>query len=142
MRGNSSSNNTDHSSLENSENERSSSFFKIGDFDTKDVIKQIGKRARENRDETEEIKIRLTKNEALAIMEYARQCDESVSDLIRKCVIREATLADGYGADDRSYDYSIKFPSQSPYSKRRERKLTEENCNKIRDILGWKKIRL
>ena len=104
----------------------------------------IGKLARENNspEGTELLVVRLTKKEALAIREYASQCGETIPDLMRKAIIREATLADGYGADDEVYRYSMKLPSDQSHSIRKEQDIVQENCNKIRSILGWTNIKL
>ena len=105
----------------------------------------IGKLARENNSPSEGselLVVRLTKKEALAIREYASQCGETIPDLIRKAMIREATLADGYGVDDEVYRYSIKLPSGQSHSIRKEQDIVQENCNKIRSILGWTSIKL
>ncbi len=90
----------------------------------------------------ESIAVQLTIEEALAIREYARQCGETVSDLIRKAVLRQATLADGYGSDDAEYDYCYELPTGKSLSQLQETKLVEQNCNHIRSILGWTKIKI
>lgn len=82
----------------------------------------------------------LSQKELEAIREYANLCGETISDLIRKALIREATLADGYGTDDPSYEYQMATSSKLVRSK--EHKIIEENYNKIRKILGWQEIRL
>jgi hypothetical protein len=86
------------------------------------------------------ITVKLNKKEMDAIKEYASQCGESIPDLVRKSLIRDATLADGYGAGDHGYDFSMKVPQKM--SARSESKATEKNYNKIRRIMGWKEIRL
>lgn len=84
--------------------------------------------------------IPLTESEEAAIREYARLCGESIADLVRKVVIRDATLADGFGSDDPFYDYDVMLPDQlSPNARR---KLVEERYNKNRALLGWRSIRL
>jgi negative regulator of replication initiation len=82
----------------------------------------------------------LSQKELDAIREYANLCGESISDLVRKALIREVTLADGYGADDPQYDYQMAVPGSSMRSK--EHKIIQDNYNKIRKILGWREIRL
>jgi glutathionyl-hydroquinone reductase len=82
----------------------------------------------------------LSQKELDAIREYANLCGETISDLVRKALIREATLADGYGADDPAYEYQMGVPSKDVRSK--ERKIIQENYNKIRRILGWQEIKL
>lgn len=82
--------------------------------------------------------------EATAIKEYAKSCGESLPELIRKALIREATLADGFGADDPQYEYRFKLPvdiDTASFSDTRMRKLVEDNYNHIRSILGWRRIK-
>ena len=86
------------------------------------------------------ITIELNHKELDAIREYANQCGESISELARKSLIREATLADGYGADDPQYEYQMEVPAKSLKSK--EYVIIQENYNRIRRILGWREIRI
>jgi len=86
------------------------------------------------------IKIELTEKEMDAIAEYARQCGESISNLVRKLVIRDATLADGYGADDPSYDFRVLMPLENSASG--DRRWLQDSSNCVRRILGWKEIQL
>lgn len=86
------------------------------------------------------ITIELNDKELDAIREYANQCGETISELARKALIREATLADGYGADDPQYEYHMEVPSKSLRSK--EHVIIQTNYNKIRRILGWAEIKL
>jgi hypothetical protein len=81
----------------------------------------------------------LSQKELEALREYASLCGETISELVRKSLIREITLADGYGADDPQYEYQI---TVSTRSKSREHQIIQENYNKIRRILGWKEIKL
>lgn len=82
----------------------------------------------------------LSQKELDAIREYANLCGESISDLVRKALIREATLADGYGTDDPQYEYQMAVPGKSLRSN--EHKIIQANYNKIRKILGWREIKL
>lgn len=82
----------------------------------------------------------LSQKELDAIREYANLCGESISDLVRKALIREVTLADGYGTDDPQYEYQMAVPGRSMRNK--EHKIIQDNYNKIRRILGWKEIKL
>ena len=75
-----------------------------------------------------------------AAAEFARQCGESVPELMRKLIIRDATLADGYGADDCSYNFGLKLDLEGSTST--DRKNIEQSYNRVRRILGWKEIRL
>lgn len=73
-----------------------------------------------------------------AVAEFARQCGESVPDLFRKLVIRDATLADGYGADDPSYDFRVILPLDDRALS--DTQVLEFGYNRVRRILGWKEI--
>jgi hypothetical protein len=86
------------------------------------------------------ISAELTQKELEAIREYANLCGETISDLVRKALIREITLADGYGADDPQYEYGMAVPAMGVRST--DHKIIQANYNKIRKILGWKEIKL
>ena len=86
------------------------------------------------------ITIELTHKELNAVREYANQCGETISELARKALIREATLADGYGSDDPQYEYQMMIPDEA--SKSKENTIIQENYNRIRRILGWREITL
>jgi hypothetical protein len=86
------------------------------------------------------ITVKVTEQELCAISEFATQCGESISELMRKSVIRNVTLADGYGQLDPSYDFRMKMPPNCPASVQRQ--ITESNYNKIRHIMGMKRIKL
>jgi hypothetical protein len=75
-----------------------------------------------------------------AAEEFARQCGESVPDLMRKLIIRDATLADGYGADDSSYDFKMALPLEGRGPS--DRDAMERTYNKVRRILGWSEVQL
>jgi hypothetical protein len=84
------------------------------------------------------IKVDLNDKEMDAVAEFARQCGETIPDLMRKLVIRDATLADGYGADDSSYEFKMILPIEGrAYS---DREIIERSYNRVRRILGWKEI--
>lgn len=84
------------------------------------------------------IKVELSEKELDAVAEFARLCGESIPDLMRKLAIRDATLADGYGADDSSYDFRMILPVERRASSDRE--VIERSYNRVRRILGWKEI--
>jgi hypothetical protein len=84
------------------------------------------------------IKVELSEKELDAVAEFARLCGESIPDLMRKLAIRDATLADGYGADDSSYDFRMILPVEGHASSDRE--VIERSYNRVRRILGWKEI--
>jgi len=86
------------------------------------------------------IKVDLNEKEFRAIAEFARMCGEPISELMRKIVIRDATLADGFGGENTDYDLRMDVPIESTLSL--DRKKLEENYNKIRRIMGWNEIRL
>jgi hypothetical protein len=96
--------------------------------------------------QTTTIELKLTTEEALVLNEYAKSCRESLPDLIRKALIREATLADGYGPEDPRYEYGMQIAdrdtSDGPLSATALRKLEEDTYNHFRSILGWSKIKL
>jgi len=82
---------------------------------------------------------KVSEKELQAIVEYANQCGETVSNLIRKAMIRDATLCDSFN-DGHEYQYSMSIPEE--VSGQEEDKIAEANYNKIRRILGWKEIKL
>ena len=86
------------------------------------------------------IRVDLSSRELAAIIEFARQCGESVPDLVRKIAIREATLSDGYGADDPSYNLKIAMPAEGHAST--DHQFVQSNHNLVRRIMGWKEIKL
>ena len=84
--------------------------------------------------------IKVSEKESLAIEAYAVMCGESVSELIRKVVIQEITLKSRHTKDSKIYDYNMLVPVN--ISNDDENRIIEANYNKIREILGWKKISL
>jgi hypothetical protein len=86
------------------------------------------------------VKVELSEKELDAVAEFARQCGESVPDLMRKLVIRDATLADGYGADDSTYDFKLILAAEG--SGRSDHEDIERTYNAVRRILGWREIHL
>lgn len=86
------------------------------------------------------ISAKVNQKELDAICEYANQCGETVSNLIRKTLIREATFLDG-GFDDDCKDYDCKMTNLASQSENEEQ-LMERNYNKTRIILGLKQIKL
>jgi hypothetical protein len=86
------------------------------------------------------IRVDLTEKELDAVEEFARSCGESVPDLMRKLAIRDATLADGYGADDSSYDFKVVLPTEG--SGISDGNDIERTYNTVRRILGWRQITL
>jgi hypothetical protein len=86
------------------------------------------------------ISAKVNQKELDAICEYANQCGETVSNLIRKTLIKEATFLDG-GFENDCKDYDCKM-NLSTSRLENEEQLIEQNYNKIRSILGLKQIKL
>ena len=84
------------------------------------------------------IPVNLTEERAIA--KYAEACGETVADVMRKSIIREATLADIVPSESLEYEYRMKLPPG--LSAKQERKLMESKYNQIRKILGWRSVRL
>jgi len=85
------------------------------------------------------IPLELSQRELEAITAYANLCNEPISQLIRKVLIREVTLADGYGVDDPQYEYHM---SSIGTMRTQEYEILQQNYNNIRKILGWNEIKL
>ena len=113
------------------QSKKRSSHFSVGDSDG---IYQAFAR-------NENVVLRLSSRELKAISEYAELCNESIEDLIRKAIIRDATLADGFGFSDPQYDYSVHIPEML-VTKKQKQQFLEEKYNTIRSTLGWRSIRL
>jgi hypothetical protein len=84
---------------------------------------------------------KVSEKELQAIVEYANQCGETVSNLIRKVMISEATMLDGGWPNERP-EYQHSWPIPEHISSEEEDRTVEEYVNKIRRILGWRAIRL
>lgn len=82
----------------------------------------------------------LSQKELEAVREYSNFCGLTISELVRKALIREITIADGFGTDDPQYEYGMVLPATSLRSE--DHKTIQDNYNKIRRILGWKEIKL
>lgn len=81
------------------------------------------------------ISANVTKKEADAIREYANACGETMSNLIRKCLISEAVFRNFYG-DANDYNFEIEIPDG--ISSEEESKIMLDTYNRIRKILGLK----
>jgi hypothetical protein len=84
--------------------------------------------------------IPVSRIEERVIVEYAQACGETVPELIRKAMIREATLADSASHDSPDYHYSIRV--SSALSDKETQRAIEATYNKIRKLMGWRPIRL
>lgn len=79
------------------------------------------------------ISANVNKKEFDAIREYANACGETISNLIRKCLISEAVFRIFYG-DANDYNFGIKIPDG--ISEEEESKIILDTYNKIRRILN------
>lgn len=85
--------------------------------------------------------VEFSEKESVAIESYAVMCGELASKLIRKIIIQEITFMKGRNTkDSKIYDYHMLVPENISYNN--EKQIIEANYNKIRKILGWKKISL
>jgi hypothetical protein len=87
------------------------------------------------------ISAKVSQKEFETITEFANQCGETISNLVRKVMIAEATfLFGGFEDDPKEYEYGMSVPDN--ISDKAFDRITEANHNKIRRILGWKEISL
>ena len=78
------------------------------------------------------ISANVTKKELDAIREYANACGETISNLIRKVMIREAIYMNCYGGT-QEYNCDFSFPDN--LSGKEENDVLKNSINKIRKIL-------
>jgi len=71
------------------------------------------------------------------ISHYANACGETVSNLIRKVLIKEATFMDGFGGS-KEYQCGVRIPDDC--SSEEEDKVVKEAYNRSRRILGFEEI--
>lgn len=87
------------------------------------------------------IGVSVSQKENDVIRMYAVMCGESVSNIIRKIVIQEITFMKNENQrKPTDYDYCMLVPMD--ISIEQEERLIEANYNKIRTVLGLKKIKL
>jgi len=79
------------------------------------------------------ISANVSKKELDAIREYANACGETMSNLIRKCLISAAVFRTFY-VDANDYYFGIEIPDG--VSGEEESKIMLDTYNKIRKILG------
>jgi len=72
-----------------------------------------------------------------AITHYANACGETISNLIRKVLISEATFLHGFGGP-KEYDCGIRTPDDC--SSEEEDKIVKDSYNRSRRILGFEEI--
>lgn len=80
---------------------------------------------------------KVSKKEHDAIMSYANACGETVSNLIRKVLIKEVTFYDGFGGP-KEYECVIHVPDN--VSGDEDDEITKEAYNYCRRILGFEEI--
>jgi len=85
------------------------------------------------------ISAKVSKKELDAINEYANACGETVSNLVRKAMIKHVTFMDGFERH-QEYDVGISIPDN--ISGEEEDHIVEGTYNKIRRILGFEEIKL
>lgn len=81
------------------------------------------------------ISANVTKKELDAIREYANACGETMSNLIRKVILIDATFMNFYG-DSNEYTYGIS--TQDNITPKGEDQNLIQTYNRIRKILGLK----
>lgn len=85
------------------------------------------------------ISAKVTERELEAIREYANACGETVSNLIRKIMVRQATFMDGFD-DVPEYRCRILIPDN--VADKEDEVIVQGTYNKIRRILGLDEIEL
>jgi len=85
--------------------------------------------------------VKVSEKESVAIEAYAMMCEESTSELMLKIVIQEITfMKNDTSKKLEAYEYNMMIPIDiSDYD---EAKIIEANYNKIREIIGLKKINI
>lgn len=85
------------------------------------------------------ISANVNKKELDAIREYANACGETMSNCIRKSVIRQATFMDG---GDDSIEYHIDISIPNGISGEEETEIVQNAFNKIRRMINLEKIEI
>jgi len=85
------------------------------------------------------ISAKVNKKELDAINEYANACGESVSNLVRKAMIRHVTFMDGF-KDYDEYRVGVSVPEN--VTGEEETRIVQNAHNKVRRILGLEEIKL
>jgi hypothetical protein len=79
------------------------------------------------------ISAKVSKKELDAIQEYANACGETMSNLIRKVMIYQATFLN-WSHDSHEYDYEISIPEN--VHGELDGEITLRTYNQVRKILG------
>jgi len=85
------------------------------------------------------ISAKVNKKELDAINEYANACGESVSNLVRKVMIRHVTFMDGF-KDYDEYRVGVSVPENVIGEE--ETRIVQNAHNKVRRILGLEEVEL
>ena len=83
------------------------------------------------------ISANVTKKELDAIREYANACGETISNLIRKVLIKEITFMNGC---DGSAEYKCEVIVPDGCSDEEDNKITKDAYNYSRRVLGFEEI--
>ena len=83
------------------------------------------------------ISSKVNKKELEAITEYANLCGETVSNLVRKAMIRHITFMDGF-EDHLEYRVDVSVPDNTTGEE--ETQIVQNTYNKVRRILGIEEI--
>jgi len=78
------------------------------------------------------ISTNVSKTELDAIREYANACGETMSNLIKRVIIKEAIFSNCYGYP-KEYECDISIPDNASSE---EDQIVQNTINKIRNILG------
>ena len=81
----------------------------------------------------------ISKKEHDAIVEYANACGETVSNLVRKSMVRHITLMDGFH-DSNEYEVVISIPDNATGEE--ETSIVQNTINKCRRILGLNEVEI
>jgi len=83
------------------------------------------------------VSAKINSKEYDVITDYANACGETVSNLIRKVLISEATFLHGFGGP-KEYDCGIRSPENCPSEE--EDKIVKDAYNRSRRVLGFEEI--
>ena len=85
------------------------------------------------------ISSKISKKELDAITEYANAFGETVSNLVRKAMIRHITFMDGF-EDHLEYRVNVSVPDNTTGEE--EMQILQNAHNKVRRILGMEEVEL
>jgi hypothetical protein len=85
------------------------------------------------------ISAKISKKELDAITEYANACGETMSNLIRKVMIRHITFMDGFNDYDE-YRVGVSVPDN--VTSEDETLIVQNAHNKVRRVLGLEEVEL